>query len=131
MSFNVHLLLHLPDLVYDLGPLWITSCFPLEDLLGKMLKYVHGTRYIGLQIYSKLAHRISISNFVSNLDKESTVKKFCLKLKIIGKRVASTREITEKTFALGKLKRLNDVPNDIMYIFNAIGIDLQPHTNVL
>ncbi|KAK0156882.1 hypothetical protein PV328_012166, partial [Microctonus aethiopoides] len=39
--------------VEDLGPLWTTSCFPFEDLLGKMVDYVHGTRYVGLQIHTK------------------------------------------------------------------------------
>ncbi|KAK0078806.1 hypothetical protein PV326_009124, partial [Microctonus aethiopoides] len=53
MVSNVHALLHLPEVVEDLGPLWTTSCFPFEDLLGKMVDYVHGTRYVGLQIHTK------------------------------------------------------------------------------
>ena len=30
MSANVHLLLHLPDMVRQLGPLWVYSCFYFE-----------------------------------------------------------------------------------------------------
>lgn len=33
-TFNVHQLLHLPEVVKDLGPLWSNSCFPFEDYNG-------------------------------------------------------------------------------------------------
>lgn len=130
MSFNIHSLRHLPDLVYDLGPLWVTSCFPLENLLGIMLKFFHGTRQVGLQIYSKIAQSIIISNLVSNLEEQSTVKNFCTKLRTIGKRAALNREIAPKTYILGKLKRLDDVPNDVVQNFNEIGINLELYSNV-
>ncbi|XP_070522164.1 uncharacterized protein [Cardiocondyla obscurior] len=51
-SINVHQILHLPDCVKRLGPLWIYSCFPYEDINGKILKLVHGTTHIESQIAS-------------------------------------------------------------------------------
>lgn len=108
MSFNMHSLRHLPDLVCDLGPLWVTSCFPFEDLLGTMVKFVQGTRYVGLQVYSKVAQSLIVANLISNLDDDqSEIKKFCTRLNTIGKRIAADREIAAKIFVLGKLKRRN------------------------
>ena len=48
MSFNVHLLRHLPKVVEELGPLWITTCFMFEDLNGSLKHLVHGTQYAAL-----------------------------------------------------------------------------------
>ncbi|KAF4513996.1 UNVERIFIED_CONTAM: hypothetical protein B566_EDAN017696 [Ephemera danica] len=44
MSANLHSLLHLPDAVKKSGPLWVNSCFPLEDLNGKIARLVHATK---------------------------------------------------------------------------------------
>lgn len=34
MTINMHSLLHLPDMVCKIGPLWATSCFPFESANG-------------------------------------------------------------------------------------------------
>lgn len=44
MSASVHGLLHLPDAVRDLGPLWSHSCFPFENANGELLKLCHGSQ---------------------------------------------------------------------------------------
>ena len=36
MGINVHGLLHLVDVVTDLNPLWVTSCFLWESLNGDL-----------------------------------------------------------------------------------------------
>ena len=38
MTINIHNLLHLPDVVRNLGPLWSNSCFPFEAANGELLK---------------------------------------------------------------------------------------------
>ena len=43
MSANIHLLLHLPDTVRELSPLWAYSCFHFEGLNGLLKGLVHGT----------------------------------------------------------------------------------------
>ncbi len=50
MTSNIHQLLHLCDCVRDFGPLWVTSCFSLEDLNGKLTKLFHGTQHPDIQI---------------------------------------------------------------------------------
>ena len=50
MTINVHCLLHLPQMVKKLGPLWALSCFPFESASGDLLKLFHGTQYIDIQI---------------------------------------------------------------------------------
>ena len=48
---NVHGLLHLPEAVSDLGPLWAHSCFPFESGNGELLKLFHGSQSIEKQVY--------------------------------------------------------------------------------
>ncbi|XP_053391217.1 uncharacterized protein LOC128554033 [Mercenaria mercenaria] len=52
LTLNMHSLLHLPGCVKDLGPLWVYSCFPFEDVNGDLLNLFHGTQNIELQILS-------------------------------------------------------------------------------
>ena len=42
-SMNLHGLLHLPDIVVALGPLWAHSSFPFESANSDLLKLFHGT----------------------------------------------------------------------------------------
>ena len=50
MSANIHLLLHLPDTVKELGPLWAYSCFHFEGLNGVLKGLVRGTQHIDKQL---------------------------------------------------------------------------------
>lgn len=47
MSSIVHGLLHLPQSVRDLGPLWSHSCFPFENAI---LKFFHGSQALQKQV---------------------------------------------------------------------------------
>ena len=50
LGCNIHQLLHLPDTVKDLGPLFTTSCFDHEDTNGKLARMVHSHACVGSQI---------------------------------------------------------------------------------
>lgn len=50
LTLNAHSLLHLPQVVKELGPLWSYSCFAFEGANGELLKMFHGTQFIDLQI---------------------------------------------------------------------------------
>ncbi|KAE8738450.1 hypothetical protein FOCC_FOCC016073 [Frankliniella occidentalis] len=50
MSIVIHLLQHLVFIVTNLGPIGAVSCFPFESMNGKLLKMVHGTRYVHSQV---------------------------------------------------------------------------------
>lgn len=56
LSTHLHSLLHLPDVVRDLRPLWVYSCFSFEDIHGKLKNLVRGSRsalllYNGASLY--------------------------------------------------------------------------------
>ena len=51
-TFNVHQLLHLPEVVHELGPLWSNSCFPFEDYNGDLRDLFHGTKNVDGQVCS-------------------------------------------------------------------------------
>lgn len=50
LTFNVHQLVHLPLSVERWGPLWATSAFRFENNNGLLLKLIHGTQQISMQI---------------------------------------------------------------------------------
>ena len=56
MSANVHLLLHLPDTVKELGPLWAYSCFHFEGLNGILKGLVRGTHQIDKQLTTSFSY---------------------------------------------------------------------------
>ena len=56
MSINVHLLLHLPDTVRELGPLWVYSCFHFEGQNGILKNLIHGTQKVDLQLLSSYSY---------------------------------------------------------------------------
>jgi len=61
-SPNVHMLLHLPDAVRNLGPLWAHSTFPSENMNGWLRELYHGTRDPQKQVLSVIAivHKICL-----------------------------------------------------------------------
>ncbi|XP_066912244.1 uncharacterized protein [Clytia hemisphaerica] len=58
MTINIHSLVHLPQTVLELGPLYVYSLFSFEDKNGYILKLIHGTQNIPFQ----LASAVSASN---------------------------------------------------------------------
>ena len=52
MSANVHGLLHLPQCVQKLGPLWCHSCFQFESANGELLGAFHGSQALEKQVYT-------------------------------------------------------------------------------
>ena len=49
-TLNIHNVSHLTQYVKQLGPLWAYSCFPFEDMNGTLIKLVHGTGDVCVQI---------------------------------------------------------------------------------
>ncbi|GBN46943.1 hypothetical protein AVEN_90643-1 [Araneus ventricosus] len=54
-TYNIHLLLHLPQAIKSWGPLWAHSCFIYEGALGQLKQFHHGTRGEASQILSSYA----------------------------------------------------------------------------
>lgn len=105
-SINVHQILHLPDCVRRLGPLWVYSCFPYEDINGKILKLVHGTTHIDSQIAS--AH-ICLIKMRRNLDQlpEGPIRNFITGFK---HQVKICERIAVGCYSVGSYKRILRLP---------------------
>lgn len=52
MTGSVHGLLHLPETVRNLGPLWAHSCFGYESANGDLLKLFHGSQGVEKQVHA-------------------------------------------------------------------------------
>lgn len=92
MSSNVHLLRHLAANVRALGPLWVTSCFPFEDLNGKLVNLAHGTRHAGLQIAKNLSTFSLLDKKIDELP-EGRVKLLCQQLTQKSNRIFITESV--------------------------------------
>jgi hypothetical protein len=55
LRLNVHQLLHLPDCVRNLGPLYTHSCFSFESKNGIVLKMIRGSQSIDTQIITAIS----------------------------------------------------------------------------
>lgn len=109
MSMNVHQLLHLPDVVLDLGPLWAYSCFFLEDLNGKLVKLIHGTRYAGLQVCSGALVYMNLSDFIATLPADCRARNFCKQLQCNKKKMKIGEIIDSKSYVIGSIKYVANV----------------------
>jgi len=107
MSSNIHLLLHLPLTVRLLGPLCIISCFKFEDLNGRVLNLIHGTRHAGLQVCSNLSALTDMPLIIHNLENES-VKKFCLQMRYKWLSVNVSQKISESLYCVGDFFPVSD-----------------------
>jgi len=67
LSYNVHLLSHLPDAVHNWGPLWAHSAFVYEDVLGFIKKTYHGTQHVPKQVFKYFSAWNKLNSFASSL----------------------------------------------------------------
>ena len=82
VSYNVHILIHLPDAVLNWGPLWLHSAFAYEDIIGLLKGMYHGTQLIPKQVFKYFSGWNKLHNYSALMvnSHESVVdlyKKFC------------------------------------------------------
>ncbi|XP_034231506.1 uncharacterized protein LOC117639739 [Thrips palmi] len=104
MSHNLHMSLHLCKCVMYLGPLWAISCFKFEDINGRILNLVHGTRYAGLQIRSHIGVITHLPLMINNL-REGPVKAYCKKRR---HRLRISDVMSPGTFVVGLFSAVTD-----------------------
>ena len=68
-TINIHNLLHLPQSVRELGPLWTNSCFHFEDKNGYILKMIRGTQNVASQIVTAVSFVQNLPQMVESLKK--------------------------------------------------------------
>ena len=66
MTANLHHLLHLPQSVYNNGPLFMYSCFPFEGKNGQLLRLIKGTQHIDQQIIEAIGIMQKLPYVVQN-----------------------------------------------------------------
>ena len=61
VTMNIHGLLHLPEVVRNLGPLWAHSCFPFESANGDLLKLFHGSSGVEKQVMLSCSQLVKVA----------------------------------------------------------------------
>ena len=121
MSSNLHSLLHFPQTVRDLGPLWVYSCFPFEDPNGKIKNLVHGSKCAQLQI----SNAASLFIITYTLNQELLVEgrkayAFCKKLHSPTKQM-KLQTIGPSLYIIGTTTK-NQIPVDVQQELENNGI---------
>ncbi|KAK3911696.1 tRNA pseudouridine(38/39) synthase, partial [Frankliniella fusca] len=98
MTFNLHVIRHLPDVVRDLGPLFTSTCFIL----------VHGSQYVGLQIVSTFELLTKLPVLINDLP-PGNVRNYCGQLRTPFSRFAVSERLGNVA-AIGKFKKNIDLP---------------------
>jgi len=100
-TINVHNLLHLPQAVRELGPLWTHSCFHFEDKNGYILKMIHGTQNVSSQIVTAVSFVQNLPQMIDSLN-ESNSAAFKFYQSLVGSLQSSQQtQVMYDTFALG------------------------------
>lgn len=122
MTCNLHLLLHLPEVVRRLGPLWVTSCFPLENMNGVLKSFIHGTKYVDIQVCSSVSWFFNYSVLKERyLTRESEAYEFCKRLET--KSRLKTQLIGENVSIVGGCEKLQYIQPWIMYCLRNMDVN--------
>ncbi|KAK0160280.1 hypothetical protein PV328_007708 [Microctonus aethiopoides] len=110
-SVDGGVLVHLPDCVKNLGPLWAYTCYEYENLNGQLLQLIHGTEHIDTQIANSHNQFMKIPKLIECLP-EGQIKEFLLRyLRLLKDKKLYicekyTRELQSK-FSVVKYSNLN------------------------
>ena len=102
-TYNIHMLLHLPDCVRNLGPLCGNSYFWFDGYNGDLSKLFHGTQNVDIQITQAVCIHQKIPELIPLLPEGSTAKTFYKRLSE-GRPLFNCRvKIGEKLYAIGTI----------------------------
>ncbi|KAK3920619.1 Dynein heavy chain 10, axonemal [Frankliniella fusca] len=114
MGINVHQLTHLAQCVEDLGPLWVYSCYFMEDLNGKICKFIHGTSHVGVQIASATTKVQQLECLISSLNHVSPAHSFCNRVHKLGQNFKVAEVISPGIHVVGKFSHLLVPPRQLL-----------------
>ncbi|XP_044585098.1 uncharacterized protein LOC123265424 isoform X1 [Cotesia glomerata] len=119
-SINIHLLVHLPDSVKNLGPLWAHTCYESEDLNGQILKLFHSTWHIDTQLARSQSQVLTMIRLI-DLSRNEKVKDFCYNKK---NQVKIVDQISDHCYTVGNYKYLehDDIPLIIVLAMHQSGL---------
>ena len=124
MTCNLHQLLHLPDIVRKFGPLWVTSCFPYEDMNGKLKKLVKGTRYAELQVCSGVSMLVKFAELINHIPANSRGGQFITAISDKNRRI-KTVNISPRFSIVGKVTKKFVLPAEFQEAINESGAEGQ------
>ncbi|KAM7303204.1 hypothetical protein ISCGN_013185 [Ixodes scapularis] len=77
MSFNIHQLLHLPEVARHFGPLWGHSSFVFEGGNGRLVKLMTGASGVPLQIVERVVKQQQLKSFLASPLVSDSVTRLC------------------------------------------------------
>lgn len=80
MTFNVHQLLHLPQSVQQLGPLWSHSTFVFESGNGTLLNLISDANGVPHQVLERFAMRLQLSHLLQSAAFSEEARALCKKM---------------------------------------------------
>jgi hypothetical protein len=98
---------HLDLCVQRLGPLWAVSCFPFEDMNGRMVKLVHGTRHSCMQINFNMSILTSLPLMIHKLQ-EGDAKDYCKKLRHKYMQLKIAEMLQDGVYSVGDYKSISE-----------------------
>lgn len=119
MSSNMHLLRHLALSVLETGPLFITSCYRLEDLLGKFGDLIHGTTHATLQVIKNLSIVSDLPLHVSKV-RSHAIKAFCVRMGKRSRHVNIIEKISPKIYVVGSIDAISKRRSDVSELLSAL-----------
>lgn len=115
MSSYVHQLIHLPSVVQDFGPLWVTSCAPYDGLNETLRRFSMGNQREGSQVTSAASLFLHVSKMKPvQLTKGRAADAFCEKLSSGGKKV-EVHSVYGHFCVVGKLRQCPVLP-EVVYV---------------
>ncbi|KAL1434694.1 hypothetical protein MTO96_011469 [Rhipicephalus appendiculatus] len=77
MTFNIHQLIHLPQSVLQLGPLWSHSTFVFESGNGSLLNLVSDANGVPLQVLERFTMKLKLRRLLQTVSLSQKVRALC------------------------------------------------------
>lgn len=77
MTFNIHQLVHLPQSVLQLGPLWSHSTFVFESGNGSLLNLVSDANGVPLQVLERFTMTLQLRRFLQTMSLSQKARALC------------------------------------------------------
>uniref|UniRef100_A0A1X7UUT9 Uncharacterized protein n=1 Tax=Amphimedon queenslandica TaxID=400682 RepID=A0A1X7UUT9_AMPQE len=78
-TLNLHYLLHSPQSVKELGPLWANTCYEFENSNSVLKKLLHGTHKVDMQIPKRIGFVHFVHSKMSTVNDKVLYQCCCLK----------------------------------------------------
>ncbi|KAE8736753.1 hypothetical protein FOCC_FOCC017792, partial [Frankliniella occidentalis] len=121
MTYNLHVLRHLPGVVRQLGPLWTSSCFMFENLNGALKYVMHGTQQAGVQVQNYFEILTQLPTMIKDLE-PSKLKDHCLKMSSANARLNIYQSLDPEIEISSTLKYQNTDIVDKIPVHNITGL---------